>query len=116
MQIWDWMIDMTKKSTEKVRLWSEKNRERRRKMTNEAVARYRERHKDDPEYWEKKRESGRKSSITYRKKMKETMTPEQREEERRKNRERQARFRERQKLKKLQEATNEETKKGSPEA
>ena len=68
-------------------------------MTKEAVARYRERHKNDPEYIARERETSRKTSATYRKKMKEMMTPEQLEEERRKNRERQARYRERQKLK-----------------
>ena len=98
--IWEWVIDMAEKSTEKVYRWSQENKERRRQMTKEAMVRYRERHKNDPEYLERERATSRKTSATYRKKMKETMTPEQLEEERRKNRERQARYRERQAAKK----------------
>ena len=70
-------------------------------MTKEAMARYRERHKNDPEYIERERETSRKTSATYRKKMKDTMTPERLEEERRKNRERAARYRERKKMAEL---------------
>ena len=78
-------------------------------MTKEAVARYRERHKDDQEYIERERATSRKTSATYRKKMKETMTPEQQEEERRKNRERQARYRENQRNKKNAEKAAKES-------
>ena len=93
---------MAEKSTERVLKWSQQNRERRRQMTKEAVARYRERHKNDPEYIQRERETSRKTSATYRRKMKETMTPEQHEEELRKSRERQARYREKKRLEKLQ--------------
>ena len=113
MQIWDWMIDMTKKSTEKVLKWSQENRERRREMTREAMVRYRERHKNDQEYLERERETSRRTSAKYRKKMKETMTPEQLEEKRRMDRERAARYRAR---KKEREAQANEEKGKSPEA
>ena len=105
--IWEWVLDMAGKSTDRVREWSQENRERRRNMTREAMVRYREKHKNDPEYIERERETSRRTSATYRKKMKEQMTPEQLEDERRKNRERAARYRERQKAKKA-EATAKE--------
>ncbi len=116
MQIWDWMIDMTKKSTEKVLKWSQENRERRREMTNKAVAKYREVHKDDPEYIQKRRETNQKASVKFRQNVKQR-SPEEYEAYRAKERERLRRWRAKKKAEAAEkEAANEETKKGSPEA
>ena len=102
MQIWDWMIDMAKKSTEAVYKWSQENRERRKAMTNKAVRKYREVHKDDPEYLERKRKTDRKSSKKYYHKTMASMTPEELEEHRRKVRERVAACRARKKEREAQ--------------
>ena len=86
--IWEWVMDMAGKSTDRVRAWSQENRERRRNMTREAMVRYRERHKNDPEYIARERETSRRTSARYYKKKAAEMTPEELEERRRKNRER----------------------------
>lgn len=90
--IWEWVLDMTEKSTDKVREWSHNNIERRRAMTNKAVTKYREVHKDDQDYIQRRRESNQKASVKFRQNIK-TKSPEEYEAYREKERERLRRWR-----------------------
>ena len=93
MIVWDWMIDMAEKSTERVRKWRQMNEERTKELNRQASLRYIEKNKDDPEFVEHRRKLNRESMRrTYAKKRAE-MTPEELEEYRRKTRERVARIR-----------------------
>ena len=61
-------------------------------MSYKAVQKYREAHKDDPDYIERTRESNRKTSATYRQNIK-NKSPEEYEAYRAKERERLRRWR-----------------------
>ena len=93
MIVWDWMIDMAEKSTERVRKWREMNQERMRELSRKSSAAYRERNKDNPEFIERERATSRRSSAKNYAKKRAEMTPEELEEYRRKTRERVARIR-----------------------
>lgn len=114
MQIWDWMIDMTEKSTKRVKEWVRNNMERRKEMNRKAAKAYYDRKKDDSEYIEKRREQKADWARKNYKPASE-LTPEELEERRRKNREATKRYREAQKAKKAKKETANEEK-GSPEA
>lgn len=93
MIVWDWMIDMAEKSTERVRKWRQMNQEKTKELNRQSSLRYIEKNKDDPEFVEHRRKLNRESMRrTYAKKRAE-MTPEELEEYRRKTRERVARIR-----------------------
>ena len=110
--MFDWMIDMAGKSTERVRKWRAMNQERMRELSRKSSKAYRERNKDNPEFIEREREASRRTSATYYAKKRAEMTPEELEEYRRKTRERVARIRAAKKLAKqaaqAQEASNED--------
>lgn len=72
----------------KLEEWTEKHPEERHKQVYEAVKRYQERKKDDPEFWEKARAASAKSMRKSYAKKRAEMTPEELEEYRRKTRER----------------------------
>lgn len=105
--IWGWVIDMTEKSTERVRKWRQMNQEKTRELNRQAALRYIEKNKNDPEFIEHRKQLNRESMRrTYARKRAE-MTPEELEEYRRKTRERVARIRAAKKAAK--EASNEKT-------
>lgn len=91
--IWEWVIDMTEKSTERVRKWRQMNQERMRELSRKSSAAYRERNKDNPEFIERERAASRRSSARNYAKKRAEMTPEELDEYRRKTRERVARIR-----------------------
>lgn len=89
----EWVLDMTEKSTERVRKWRAMNQERMRELSRKSSAAYRERNKDNPEFIERERATSRRSSAKNYAKKRASMTPEELEEYRRKTRERVARIR-----------------------
>lgn len=91
--VFDWMFNMTEKSTERVRRWIMNNPERRKEIDRKASKAYYHRMKDDPEFMEKKREQNREGAARNYAKKRAEMTPEELEEYRRKTRERVARIR-----------------------
>ena len=86
----DWIYDMTQKSTERVRKWRAMNQERKKEVDRKASKAYWDRMKDDPEFQERKREQRRRSAAKMYAEKKNSMTPEELEKRRRKNRERMA--------------------------
>lgn len=91
--IWEWVIDMTEKSTERVRKWRNMNQERMRELSRKSSQAYRDRHKDDPEFLEKHREQARKSAVKRYAEKRAEMTPEELEEHRKKKREEMRKYR-----------------------
>ena len=91
--IWEWVIDMAEKSTERVRKWRGMNQERMKELSRKSSAAYRERNKDNPEFIERERATSRRTSARNYAKKRAAMTPEELEEYRRKTRERVARIR-----------------------
>ena len=78
-------------------------------MTNKAVAKYREVHKDDPDYIQRRRESNQKASVKFRQNIK-TKSSEEYEAYRAKERERLRRWRAKKKAEAAaKEAGNEKT-------
>lgn len=90
---WDWVVDMAEKSTERVREWRRMNQERTKELSRKSSKAYRERHKDEPEFIKRERETSRRTSARNYAKKRAEMTPEELEEYRRKTRERVARIR-----------------------
>lgn len=91
--VFDWVFEMAEKSTKRVRKWRAMNQERMRELSRKSSAAYRDRHKDDPEFLEKRREQARKSAVKRYAEKRAEMTPEEIEEYRRKTRERVAKSR-----------------------
>ena len=98
--LWGWVMSELKTSTERVRKWRAMNEERKKELSRKSSKAYRERHKDDPEYIKRERETSRRSSAKYDAKKRAAMTPEELEEFRRKTRERVAAIRAQKKLEK----------------
>ena len=97
--VWDWIIEMAEKSTERVREWTKNNMERRKEINRKAAKTYYDKNKDDPEFMDKRRDQ---KAEWARKNYKPTseLTPEELEARRKKNREAVKRYREAQKAKK----------------
>ena len=91
--IWEWVIDMAEKSTERVRKWRGMNQERTKELSRQASLRYIDKNKDDPEFVEHRRKLNRESMRRTYAAKRAAMTPEELEEYRRKTRERVARIR-----------------------
>lgn len=100
--IWEWIMDEVKKSTERVAEWTKNNLERRREQNRKAAKIYYDKNKQDPEYMDKRR--GQKADWA-KKNYKPTseLSPEELEERRAKIREAVKRNREKKKAAALAE-------------
>lgn len=108
--IWEWALDMTEKSTERVRKWRNMNQERMRELSRKSSAAYRDRHKDDPEFLEKHREQARRSAVKRYAEKRAEMTPEELEEHRKKKREEMRKYRAAKKAAAAEQQANESEK------
>ena len=106
---------MAKKSTERVREWTQKNPERRKEQSRKAALRYIEKNKDNPEFIERRREAARVSTNKAYHAKRSAMTEEELIEFRKQSAERMRIYRAKKKAQKLAQQAEEEAKKKGTE-
>lgn len=107
--LWEWIAEMAKTSTERVRRWIEKHPDRKKEQDARANKKYMEKKKNDPEFMERRRAMVNESMRRSYHKRRAAMTPEELEEERARLREKMRKYREKKKAEKaaMEGKTNE---------
>lgn len=104
IDVYEWLVD-----AESAKRWIELDPEVRRKQVREAVRRYAERNKDNPEYKQRRLEQNRKSMKKQYRKRRANMTEEELDVHRAKTREAVRRYRARKKAEKELKAMEDRT-------